>query len=784
MREAYGGPTGENTDVVEDGYPENREQAEGKTWGADDGAGAWLEEKDPAKVARWVLKAWSDQDARWRGEIAEGRVNDLRRRGYYNVEVVKDQDRDEYTIWQFGDVAPGLNKAATYCRKMSAILLADPPEPDPQPAGTDSVHQDQAEFSKRVLDRLLDEGELDGLAALWEAEDLASTWRRAYIVFWVDPKGSRIPLEVEAHPQAIHAEQPLQGPPQGIDPFTGAEIPGPLLDPSEAVLRFVRMDGTLTDKQEEAAWTWAPQIRREVVDGRHVRHLPAAAETLADAYGVLIASFVPVGELKRRYPEAMQGLTEEDLDALAKCGDKARFLLPGDTKKEREALLALKGDDRLIFTVRATLKAHADHPKGAQCVAAGSEGKPVLLDRRPWVAEMPGVGEEPLDLPVAELRQWRKECVMDIAGPPNEMRGQTIGAIFDHTDQVLNRHLFMPIGSNVTEHDLQNRVINFNPAGKPEWEGVDPLDGGVMATFEMLKQEMQEDLGLGGVGQDLVGPSSGDSGRAKFAVIGQAQVALSEPRFWLARCYVQMCRTILQHVRAFYTVPQRLRFVSPDGGYKERRWRGADLGGTRDVKLKAGTLSMMSPALKTEQIVRLTQAGVQIPPDMLIEIVAGNLDTLQAVAEDPHKNRVRRQIAEWTEGPPTGWQPLPPQQVVTGVDPVTGQPMVQNQPQIDPVLAEMWAPTLADSLPHVAQMRMVEIGKAMAGERYQSFPPEWRMGLDMAFQSAAAVLQQQAAAAQQQQAATQATAKKPGTPDERAQQKTQQAVATAGGAYS
>jgi len=278
-----------------------------------------------------------------------------------------------------------------------------------------------------------------------------------------------------------------------------------------------------------------------------------------------------------------------------------------------------------------------------------------------------------------------------------------------------------------------------------------------------------------------VGPSSGDSGRAKFAVIGQAQVALSEPRFWLARCYVQMCRIILQHVRAFYTVPQRLRFVSPDGGYKERRWRGADLGGTRDVKLKAGTLSMMSPALKTEQIVRLTQAGVQIPPDQLVEIVAGNLDTLQAVAEDPHKNRVRRQIAECMEGPPPTWQPLPPQPVVTGVDPMTGQPVVQNRPQVDPVVAEMWAPVLADSLPLVAQMRMTELGKAMAGERYQNLPPEWRMGLDQAFQAASGVLQQQAMAQQQQ---AQASERKPGSPDERAKERTQQAVATAGGAYS
>lgn len=755
----YEGPSGLNPDVVEDGYSQSSQQAlpteEKHAYGDQSPDGPWLTD-DEAKVAKAVLKAWTDQDTLFTNYNAEVRVNDLRRKGYANVEAVRSADRDEVTIWNWGQVAPGINKAATYCRKFSAQLLADPPEPDPEPAGSDAVHRDQADFAKKVLDHELGEGALDATAMLWEASDLACVYRKAFGVVWVEPEGDRVPVQIEAHPQATMADQPFAGPP---DPMTGQPTE---LDAREAILRFVRPDGSLTDEQEEAAWQWAPGLAKEVVDGRHVRTLPASAETLEDAHGALVASFLPLGTLQRMFPDVFENVPDDQVEKLKQYPAKARCLLPGETRREREALASLKGKDALIFTIRAWQRACRAYPRGAYVVVAGGDGSAKLCHRQPWEATMPGVGQESLDIPIWELRQWRSECVMDIVGPGNELRSQQLSAILDHTDKVLNQKVLLPIGSIVTDADLDadRRVLLYNPAGKPEAEQIEPLDNGVVQTFQMLETEMQNDLGLSATAQGLEGGTgSGESGRAKFAIIGQAQVALAEPRFWMQRAYTRLCRIVLQQVRAFYTVPQRLRWVSPDGGYKEERWVGADLGSTRDVRLRAGTLSMLSPLTKTEQIISLAQAGLQLPPEELHAILASNANVLVSIREDATRTRVRRQIAEWEEGPPEGWEPPKPPMGVVGVDP-TGQPMMgpMGPPPPDPKLAAIWEPVPADEIPAVALVRVQEIAKSMASENYSRWPVAWRQAMDAEFQrmrmmaGVLTVPEQQQAQAQQAQA--------------------------------
>ena len=784
--QVYDGPSGLNEDVIEDGTRRETTEAEpgeGRTYGMVPTKGPWLSENE-AKVAKRLLKLWTEQDDLHATYLAEVRVNDLRRKGYQNVEAVRSQDRDEVTIWNWGHVAPGLNKAATLCRKFSAQMLTDPPEPDPQPAGADAVHRDQAEFARKVLDHLLGEGELDAVATLWEASDLACTYRRAFICHWVNPQGERVPVQIEAHPQAVTADLPLMGPP---DPLSGMPM---VLDAREAMLRYVTPDGQLTDEIEQAAWDWAPSIEREVLDGRHVRFLPAEAETLADAHGVLVASFVPVSKLRAMFPEAFEGMDDAAIEKLKQYPAKARCLLPGETRREREALMGLKGDASLLFVLRGWMAACGEYPDGAYVVLCGGEGSAKVLHRQPWAAQMQGVGKEPLDLPLAEVRQWRNECVMDIAGPANELRGQQLSAILDHTDKVLNQKILLPIGSVVTDADLDSdrRVLLYNPAGKPEPEQIEPLDQGVFQTYQLLDTEMQNDIGLSATAQGLEGGvGSGESGRAKFAIIGQAQVALAEPRFWMQRAYTRQCRIVLQLVRAFYTTPQRLRWVSPDGSYKEERWIGADLGGTRDVKLRAGSLSMLSPLSKTEQIIALAQAGIQMPPEELHAILANNVSALVALKEDPFRTRVRRQLAEWEEGPPEEWQPPQPEPQVVGVDPATGQPVVQMVAPPDPILARLWAPVPADEVPHVALIRVQEIAKAMASETYERWDPAWRSAVDAEFQRMrqfAGVLtlpeqqQAQAMAGAQQQA--QQEQSKDADAQRQTQQAVQQAASTAG----
>lgn len=763
---AYVGVVSGNPDAIDD------PPKEGTTYGTSDEGGPLLTEADDAKVAKLITKMWTDQDQFQARYLAEVKVNELRRQGHANVEATKVTDRDEYLITVVGAPTTGMNKARTLCRKMVATLFADPPEPDPRPAGADDVHRDQAEFSKKVLDKVTGEGGLDYMTALRRAETDACTYRRSYVCFYVDPAGARIPLQIEAHPQAVSAEAPFAGPPLS-DPVSGQPIPSPELPAEEAVLRYVGKDGSLTDNVADAAWTWAPKLKRDLFDGRHVRLLPATAEDLWDAQGVLIASFTPLRDLKRQFPdlfgtkEPAEGPAEGapdaeprqpiNLEKLKKYPPKANILLPGDTKKERVAAEALKGDDALIFTLRCYLEQGGEYPKGFYGCVLGEE---VVAHRGPWAAQMPDGTEEPLDLPLTEVRQWPDECVMDIVGSGNDLRAQQLTALLDHTSQVLNRKTYLPYGSIVGENELlddSRRILPYNPAGgKPEFEDVAPLDEGVYQMWESLGTEMQEDVGLGATAENLTGGNSGNSGRAKFAIIGQAQVALSEPNQNLGRAYTRGCRIILQLIRAFFTKPQKLDFAQEDGSYRERRWTGADLGSTKDVDLKPGSNSMLSPPQKTEQILSLVQAQVQLDPAEVRDAIIGNIGPVLAMQENPFRQRVLRQIGTWSEGPPKGWAPQPPQPQVVGVDPA-GQPMTQLVAPPDPALARIWEPVAADQLPTVAPLRLQELAKAMSGASYQRWPAEWRAGFDAEFtrmQQFAGVMtipDQQAAAAQQAQ---------------------------------
>lgn len=776
----YLGPNSENPDAIDDGTMAPRgEQSAQPLYGDAGTDGPLLTEGEPEVVKR-VLKMWTDQDTLQQKYLAETRVNELRRQGYANVEATKSQDRDEWLITVIGAPTVGLNKAKTLCRKFVASLFADPPEPDPKPAGADDVHRDQAEFSREVLNRLCGEGQLDYLTAMRRAEGEACTYRRAYVCFYVDPAGSRIPMQVEAHPLAVTADAPFQAPPQ-LDPATQQPIASPPLPAAEAVLRYVRPDGGLTDELAEAAWQWAPKLRRDVFDGRHVRLVPATSESLWEASGVLVASFTPLRDLKR-IPEIAEKLRTADVEKLKAFPAKAEVLRPGDTKKERSATETLKGDDALIFTLRYYQQAGGEYPNGCYVMILGET---VLGYRGPWAAKMPDGVQEPLDLPLTEVSQWPGECVMDIVGGGNDLRAQQLTALLEHTGKVLNQKTFVPLGSTLGENELldeSRRLIPVMPGQKPESESIEPLDQGVYQMWDALKTEMQEDVGLGATAENLTGGNSGNSGRAKFAIIGQAQVALTEPLQNMTKGYTRGCRVILQLVRAFFTKPQKLDFARQDGSYREKRWTGADLGSTKDVDLKPGSASMLSQPQKTEQIIELVNAGVQLDPNDVRDSIIGNYGVTLGMRENPFRQRVLRQIGTWEEGPPDGWQP--PQPVVAGVDPASGQPVLQPGP--DPAAAAIWEPVAADQLPSVAPIRLLELAKAMSGASYQRWPQPWRAGFDQEFarmQQFAGVIsipQQQAMAAQQAQVQQQArTGSQPNQANATAQRQGVQDVQTA-----
>jgi len=305
----------------------------------------------------------------------------------------------------------------------------------------------------------------------------------------------------------------------------------------------------------------------------------------------------------------------------------------------------------------------------------------------------------------------------------------------DHVDWMLSRKIFLPMNSLITAKDLRlpgRTPISILPGGEPKYEDIPSFPSDGMNLLGLSDKEMEHDSMLGDVASGLES-SQVQSGRHAQAILSQVHTVLSEPRQNLEDGYVRACQIELQLVRAFYESPTRIGWVGEDGAYKERRWTNADLRQTTDVRLKPGTLSMLSPIQKAALTEQYAQMGI-ITQEDLRDMIAGEIGGTLGIQDDPFVLRIRRQMWEWLEGPPEGWQPQFDQQPVMGPN---GQPVMgpDNQPQmepkqvLDPVLLGIWRPYPADEIPYVARTRLREIAKAMSKSEFAVKPKAWQFGV-------------------------------------------------------
>lgn len=724
----------------DDGLDEAQAKTEGElppTYGDTDGPGTWLTDPQEPEVAKQMRKAWEDQDTLWAQHRAECRANRYQRDGRANVQVRKVDGQQQYEVWAWGRAVPHLNLAAKLCRKLVAFHYADPPAPDVLPDELNHVDRDRADFARRILENLNDPTNLDGIALTRAALDVASTDRSAFIWTYVHPQGQRAPVTIDAHPHAMTAEAPLTGPaptdPMGQPiphPITGEPLPGADLPADEATPRFVQPHGALTDTQGEAAWQWRPRLKEELLTSLQVRPMPAMAATLTDAEGVLIARLVPLGQLKAQFPETVGQMTPAELESLKnKPGRAADYLLAHLGLAEQKRLLGLTGDDAVIFVLTATVRACPNYPQGFSGTMAGAD---TLLDRRAWVHPSTGA---PLLINLSQWRQFAEgernfygKAAMDILRPMQDVVHGLVSYELDTADRNANKKVFLPHGTLINADDYANPeqpILYFNPGGQPWQENDLALDPVVESLLERFTEEMQEAIGLSDVAQGL-DSSNVTSGRQAFAVIGQAQAALSELHQGCARAEERRWRIQLEQVSAFYSGSDQLQFRGPDGQYQVERWEGADVEGVQSVKTRAGSLSLLSPQAKLERAMSLAALpAAGITPKVLHDLLADGIGVEVGLREDPVRLEIRRQIAAWEAGPPAGWAPLPPQQV-PGIAPgPDGQPMpvVQTVPTPDPVADGVFPQLPHHQMPQIAAMRAEELVIVMAGAEFTQAGP-------------------------------------------------------------
>ena len=700
--------------------------------------------EEEKKVAKHHLLMWEQQDALLDQPAAQWGVNAYRRAGIHNAKLLRSKSRDQdkhWTAWApknaTPDAIPGVNKAATLCRRLTAMLTIDPFKPQVVAENGDDTKKAAAELSQRVLESLQDEHGLNEPVKQRRAIDKSHTYGSGYIEYFVDPRGGgEKAVKVQARPDAIHADLAL------IDPLTGQE--GPMVDamggPIPYMDRFVDEQGNFVEDPEEAAVEYLAKIDSEVLDSRHVRLLPHTAADIWDADGVLIAAMPTWAEVKLMAPDIVS-LDDEIIQEI--MGFRPSF---ADTLTDADTTdIDVKigesdewNDERPVFVLKSYHLRRPEYPDGLMIITIGGC---YVLHRSRWIDDSDGE-KRPLSLPVTQLcglaegrEGYWHVGLMEIIGGGGEQRAAIMAHWTYHLEHFARRKTYLPINSVINPDQLRNptaTVLPINPGGEPIHEQVPEFPGDAVALYQEQGLAMDDAAGL----NTAPGPQT-KSGRHEFALISQEHAGMAEFRGNYERGYLRGSRITLELARAFLTDEQETKYAGEGGAYRLLAWKGADLVVDPDVRIKPGSGTMLAPAAKVQLAERYAAFFDQ---DDMKDIIETNVGAQVGINDNPHKMRIASQIAEWKEGPPPDWQPVPPEiDPATGapaVDPMTGQPLTPP----DPVLMKIWEPIMADELPPVASMRLKELSDAMAGPKYREFPPEWRAGLDTEYQHMGMVL--------------------------------------------
>ena len=784
----------ENVPAPRRGRPDLPGEADEEVIGDPEPGRGPLLDLPPRKAAELAARLYFGQDEHLSRKIAQWQVNRLRQRGVPGVGIRRDPDTGRWRAYVppvvTPDTIPSVRKAWVLCQKLTNILLADPPAADPVPATGDDDAAEAAAFSARVLADLDSEAELNEPMKWRRAINRSHIYDSGFIHYFIDPRaGGYQPIEVMAGRDPVTGElaehirdaelRPVMEP--VVDPATGQPVLGPdgqpLMQPvigpdgepvrrewPDYVFRYVRPDGTLTDDPAEAARRWMPGLRSEVLTGRNVRFIPHNCQDIWEADGIQIHTWMTWGEVKRRWPkfadlERTPRGRERIAELLSFEPDHYQDLMSPEERRSYESFRDQSTGDRLadeklrdeqlVFVLTTYYRAGGEYPRGCQCITLGETE---VAERGEWIGQGPDGAEFELEIPVTQFRGLDNgeddpygTGLMTELGPGDELRLAIWGFWLDYLDAVRHRKVFLPSGSNLTEQDLLSplkRVLRTLPNLHPTYEQIPEPPNLAAEMYALVASEMENASHLEQTAQGTEAPSV-QSGRHALAILNQVHAQLSEYRENVERAITRGWRIKLQLVRAAYSTPRQVRWTGQDGEFRQKRWTAADLGNTQEVRIKAGTLSMMAPAMKAQLAEYLYQLRA-IEEEDFRDAMRSNLGGTLGIQDSPYRLRVRRQIEKWLEGPPKGWKPQPPPP--PQIDPNTGQ-LVQPPPPPDPVVLAVFDRVASDDYPPALQIRITELGRFMQEKRFMNKPPEWRAVLEQEYLRLQQIAQQQAAAA-------------------------------------
>lgn len=737
------------------------------------------------QACMYALKLWRAQYKTMNPRGMRWRANHFRRMGVAGVRVFRTNydHAPDYQMWVSPSSAaspPTSNMLSRICRRVADFIFSDPPVLEALPAEDTDKARTAAEFATRVLEHQGTNAGTRTPRTLRNSFDRMCTYGSGFRWHYIDPMGGgNRAKEVMASTKATHVGDGVNDP--LIDPETGMKDPN-------AVRRYVAPDGTLVDKERLADREWVKALKVKILTGYNVRLLPETAEGIWDCYGVMIAQFMTLGEIKNAFGDAIDKLTPGQIRQMAGYRpERYRDLLPiwepdapvgtrplGDKQTVGELEVP---DDAYVFTLRIYNVQNRQYQHGCDFVMAGSK---TLLGRGPWEAKDAEGSLTKLDLPVDQLKGFSDGeidpygiSLAEKLGGMNEIRESQLAAQLDYLDQLVRRKRYFPIGGVVTPRAMQLPMgtgVAVNVGGVPTFEEIPQFPQTVTQTYQMMTAEMNDEAGFGPEGASMAGENV-TSGAHAALIAEQMNKTLTELYENTREALERGGRIQLQLMSAFFTEPQKMMYLGPDNAWKAKEWDRTDLGTTRDVQLKQGTFTMLTPSVKASIAQQFAQTGA-LDPHELRKIIRSNMAPLLAIQDDPALSRIRRQIAVWKDGPsdaikqqsqmfqqqqaltppqpapaPPPDQPAPMRYIVPsstaaalqgGVvtvpppPPEAPTPPPPPPPPVDPMLQacqKLFARQPTDIEPYSAGVRHDELYDVITASDFASYDPPWQSGL-------------------------------------------------------
>ncbi len=724
--------------------------------------------------------------------------------GYPWSTLTKDQNRDTYR-WSMPYGSAGIqiqavpNKVWDLVNKTTESLLVDFPQVECEPIDDSDAAKNACDMANRFLAQDASEHGCNDAAVYADRIPRSLTTATSYMEVWVDPTGGGyIPLQIEAHPQAVSPDDPYVGP----DGMPSADM----------IMRYVTapQGGEFTNDPSQAAPEWQPALRIAKWQREHIRVFPETA-TVETAEKILILGYCTVGEARRRWPDVAQ-MDDATINALCDWTpprylvllppyQRARWKLTDGKDKNRQG----SSDERILFYYHVYAKAGPDHHRGADVCVSGAVGGTLLgrallaaeveVEKAPDTAQQPAPmpsqapGMAPQSAPTTKVKEMR--CMeipvigLTLRCDPDEMDPQGrpyvemfAGAAENNSalammfSEAMSKNLRRPFAiqstSPITGEDVQqaeasgDMLVLNGPNDKPVQLDPYELPASFFSMYE-LTDEAINSIGSSERGAKGADTSKERSGKALELAAEQNNVNLTTMLTASNNSYCRLSRIKVEQVMAHFSTTQQVSYVGEDGAYKQDEWTGVDFALVGKVTIKAGTGTLLSPGRKTQFLANGIQAGI-IDPAEGRDAVRSSFAKQLGMPDDPHVQRVERQIDAFMKGPPSAewanqylaWkgameqaqvQQQAAQQQAQAQTAATGVP-AQLAPVAPPQIPEPWQPfdiSPTDDEPQIATLRRIRIGKLIDEARFQAFPPAWR---DTAIQSYQLARGAEAAAAQ------------------------------------